>query len=241
MRLQHFAGALAVAGLMLAAGQAFAQAAAPATPAADAPAAGGASIGGAGAPMHVDLTPVEPQWTKLCGPDQSQANKQTCLVSRDFSQGQQPTLSLAVNSTDGVDKHTARFLLPNGMLLRPGFRVIFDKSEPIDGRYSFCFPAYCFADIDFGAPTLALMKKAQVMNVVLHNANNIEVTLSAPMKDFGTAYDGPAIDPKVLQQQQAELQKQLLKQQEEQRAALEQQSQKGLAPAPAPLAPPPAK
>lgn len=232
MRLPHFAGVFAAAGFMLAAGQAFAQAAAPATPAAD------ASIGGAAAPMRVDLTPMQPQWTKLCGPDASQSGKQTCLVSRDFSQGQQPTMSIAVNGTDGVDKHTARFLLPNGMLLRPGFRVVFDKNEPIDGKYSFCFPAYCFADIDFGAPTLALMKKAQVMNVVLHNANNIEVTLTASMKDFGTAFDGPALDPKVLQQQQADIKKQMKKQADEQRAALEQQSQKGLQPAPAPLAAP---
>ena len=107
-------------------------------------------------PLHVDLAPMQPQWTKVCGPDPNQGNKQTCLTSRDFSQGQQPTMSMAVYATDGVEKHTARFLLPIGMLLKPGFRIVLDKSEPIEGHYSICFPNFCVGEIrirraDFGA------------------------------------------------------------------------------------------
>ena len=194
--------------------------------------AGGAGvIGRGGGPMHVDLAPMQPQWTKICGPDPNQGNKQTCLTSRDFSQGQQPTMSIAVFATDGVEKHTARFLLPNGMLIKPGFHVVFDKSEPIEGHFVVCFPAYCFGDIEFGAPTLALMKKTQVMSVVMRNQGNVEVTLSAPLKDFGAAFDGPSIDPKVLQQQQEELQKQLEKQAQDQRARWRSRASKACTPA----------
>jgi invasion protein IalB len=243
MKFARLAGVFAASGLMLAAGHAFAQAAAPATPPAAGQPAPPAQPGAPGAPgappgpVHVDLTPMQPQWTKVCGPDPNQGNKQTCLTSRDFSQGQQPTLSMAIYATEGVEKHTARFLLPIGMLLKPGFRIVLDKSEPIEGHFTICFPNFCVGEIEFGAPTLALMKKSQVLNAVMRNQGNLEVTLAAPIKDFGAAFDGPSIDPKVLQQQQEELQKQLEEQARKQRDLLEKQSQQGVAPPPAATAP----
>jgi hypothetical protein len=65
------------------------------------------------------------------------------------------------------------------------------------------------------------------------------VTFNLPMKDFGAAFDGPAVDPKVLEQQNQELQKQLQLRAEEQRKKLEQQQSSGAPPAvaPAPTAP----
>lgn len=249
MRFARLAGVFAASTLMLAAGHAFAQAAAPAAPPAAAQPAPPAQPGQPGAPggqqpppgpVHVDLAPMQPQWTKVCQPDPTQGNKQTCLTSRDFSAGQQPTMSMAFYATDGVEKHTARFLLPIGMLLKPGFRIVLDKGEPIEGHYSICFPNFCVGEIEFGGPTLTQMKKAQVLNAVMKNQANLEVTLSAPFKDFGAAFDGPAIDPKVLQQQQEELQKQLEDQAKKQRDLLEKQSQQGTG-TPAPAATPAAK
>ena len=244
MRLPHLGRAFAVSGLMLAAGQAFAQAAAPATPAGVAqptpPAAPGAPAGAAQGPVHIDVTPTQPQWTKVCSLDPTAGNKQSCMTYRDFSQGQQPTMSMAVYATDGVEKHTARFLLPSAMLLKPGFRVVLDNNEPIEGYYTICFPGFCFGEIEFGAPTLALLKKTQALSVVMHNQANAEVTLTAPIKDFGAAFDGPSIDPKALKQQQEDRQRQLEIQAQEQRKLLEQQSQKGMQPPPGPVAGAPA-
>ncbi len=52
------------------------------------------------------------------------------------------------------------------------------------------------------------------------------------MKDFAAAFDGPAVDPKVLEQQQQELQKQLEEKAKQQREQLEkQQSSTPAAPA----------
>ena len=70
----------------------------------------------------------------------------------------------------------------------------------------------------------------------MRNQGNLEVTLSAPFKDFGAAFDGPSIDPKVLQQQQEELQKQLEDQAKKQRDQLEKQSQQGMQPPATPAA-----
>ena len=86
------------------------------------------------------------------------------------------------------------------------------------------------------SPTLAAMKKDQVLNAVMRNQGNVVVTFAAPIKDFGAAFDGPTIDPKVLQQQQEELQKQLEDQARKQRDLLEKQSQQGVQPPAAPVA-----
>ena len=48
------------------------------------------------------------------------------------------------------------------MLLRPGFRLIIDKSEPIDGKFAMCFQNACFGGNRLNGPkTLAALKKGQ--------------------------------------------------------------------------------
>ena len=63
------------------------------------------------------------------------------------------------------------------------------------------------------------------------------MTFNLPMKDFGTAFDGAAVDPKVLEQQNQELQKQLEQRAQAQRQKLEQQQQSTGAPATPPATP----
>ena len=52
---------------------------------------------------------------------------------------QPPTLAVAVYQVTGEDKRIVRVLLPLGLLLRPGFRLLLDKSDPIDGQFAICF------------------------------------------------------------------------------------------------------
>ncbi len=190
--------------------------------------------------MKLDLTPMQAPWTKICGKDQT-SGKEVCYTTRDFGQAadQPPTLAIAVYQMTNEDRRIARFLLPVGLLLRPGFRLVIDKGEPIDGKFAICFPNGCFAEADLNAKTIGDLKKAQIASVIVRNQANIEVTFNLPMKDFGAAFDGPAVDPKVLEQQNQELQKQLQLRAEEQRKKLEQQQSSGAPPAvaPAPTAP----
>ena len=44
------------------------------------------------------------------------------------------------------------------------------------------------------------MKKAEKLAVVVKNQVNNEVTFVLPLAAFGKAFDGPAIDPKVLEE-----------------------------------------
>ncbi len=209
--------------------------AAPAAPAA--PGAPAAPAGAPSGPVKLDLTPMQAPWTKICGKDQT-SGKEVCYTTRDFGQAadQPPTLAIAVYQMTNEDRRIARFLLPVGLLLRPGFRLVIDKGEPIDGKFAICFPNGCFAEADLNAKTIGDLKKAQIASVIVRNQANIEVTFNLPMKDFGAAFDGPAVDPKVLEQQNQELQKQLQLRAEEQRKKLEQQQSSG-APPTAPATP----
>jgi hypothetical protein len=79
------------------------------------------------------------------------------------------------------------------------------------------------------------MKKGTTLNVSVQNQTQREVTFAVPLAGFGKAFDGPAIDPKVLEEQQKKLQSELEKRSDDMRKKLEQQNAAGAAaPATAP-------
>ncbi len=244
MRLSAAALALGVALVGVASAQQPAKPAAPAAP--------GQAVPGAPAqpalPSKVDLVSPEPQWAKFCAKDP--AGRNACATMRDFSTSadQPPMISINLFDVAGEEKRKLRFLiLPIGMLIKPGFRVIVDKGEPIEGRYDMCFQNACSAEIEIGPRTVEALKKGQNMSIVMRmpggDVSGRELTFNIPLKELGTAFDGKPTDPKVLEQQRQALQQQLQKKAEEQRKMLEQQQSGAAAPAapaPAPAAPAPA-
>ncbi len=154
-------GAAALAMSVAVAGAAFAQAptAKPALPGAPA-APGQAAPGQPAPPSKVDLVSPEPQWAKFCAKDP--AGREACATMRDFSTSadQPPMISINLFDVAGEERRKLRFLiLPIGMLLKPGFRVIIDKNEPIEGKYDMCFQNACSAEIDIGAKTLETLEE----------------------------------------------------------------------------------
>ena len=168
------------------------------------------------------LIPTQKDWTKVCGKDPS-ANKQICYTTRDFSAeaGKPPVLALAVYDVAGEDTRVVRMLMPIGLMLRPGFRFVVDNGQPNDGTYEICFPNGCFAESKVRGATLDTMKKGKVIDVSVRNRDNVEVVFGVPLDGFGQSFDGPAIDPKVLQEQQQKLQAELQKRAEDERKKLE--------------------
>jgi invasion protein IalB len=224
-------------------GQAFAQQPAPAPapaqqrkPAAQpaAPAATPAPAAPAAQSNRVELIATQPEWTKVCGKDEA-ANKEICYTTRDFGQAadQAPVLAVAIYDVKGDEQRIVRLLLPVGLMLRPGFRFSVDKGAAIEGNYEICFPNGCFAEARVKGATLDTMKKGSMLNVNVKNQVNNEVIFVVPLSGFGKAFDGAAIDPKVLEEQQKALQAELQKRAEEERRRLEGA---GAAPA-APAAP----
>jgi invasion protein IalB len=252
MRFQVMrSGAAALAlSLAVAAGAAVAQTQPPKAPAPAAPGAP-AQPQQPTMPSKVDLVSPEPQWAKFCAKEPN-SGRDACATMRDFSTSadQPPMISINLFELAGEEKRKLRLLmLPIGMMLKPGFRVIIDKSEPLEGRYDMCFQNACSAEIEIGPKTLEALKKGTTMSVVMRvpggDVSGHELTFTIPLKDLGTAFDGKPTDPKVLEQQRQELQQQLQKKAEEQRKMLEQQQNNAAAPAAnatpaAPAAPPPA-
>ena len=189
---------------------------APAKPAAPAPAAPAASA------TQVALQPSQADWTKVCGKDPA-TTKEICYTTRDFGQAadQPPVLALAVYDVKGDDNKILRLLMPPALLLRPGIRVSIDKGAAIEGTFEICFPNGCFAEAKVKKAVVDGMKKAEKMTVIVKNQANAEVTFYLPLTNFGKAFDGPAVDPKVLEEQQKKLQEELQKKAEEERKKLE--------------------
>ena len=223
--------AIALVGGVIAVGPAFAakkKAPAPAAEPSMQPEAPATNPNPAQASNKLPLIATQKEWTKVCGKDQA-ANKEVCYTTRDFSAepGKPPVLALAVYDIKGDDTKIVRMLMPIGLMLRPGFRFVIDNGQPTEGAYEICFPNGCFAEAKVKTALIDTMKGGTTMNVSVRNQGNAEVIFSVPLEGFGKAFDGPAIDPKVLQQQQQKLQAGLQKQAEEQRKKLE--AEKGAA------------
>lgn len=170
--------------------------------------------------VQVKPEPSQTEWTKVCGRDQA-ANKEVCYTTRDFVSDQgQPVLAVAVYEVKGDPTRIVRFLMPLGLLLRPGVRFTVDQNQPTPGQYAICFPNGCFAEAEVKDDFVAAMKKGQNLNVSVQNQAGRLVTFAVPAAGFGKAFDGPPIDPKVLEEQQKKLQEELEKKSEELRKKL---------------------
>lgn len=178
--------------------------------------------------VQVKAEPSQPDWTKVCGKDQGNG-AEICYTTRDFVSDQgQPVLAAAIYDVKGgpagQPNKIVRFLMPLGLLLKPGIRFAVDQGQPTPGTYAICFPNGCFAEAPVKEDVVNAMKKGTTLNVSVQNQVAREVTFAVPLAGFGKAFDGAPIDPKVLEEQQKKLQEELEKRSEELRKRLESQS-----------------
>lgn len=170
--------------------------------------------------VQVKPEPSQTNWTKVCGKDQA-ANKEICYTTRDFVSDQgQPVLAVAIYDVKGDPNKIVRFLMPLGLLLNPGIRFGVDNAQPQPGRYAICFPNGCFAEAQVKDDFVNAMKKGTTLSVSVQNQGAREVSFQIPLTDFAKGFDGAPIDPKVLEEQQKQLQDELAKRQEELRQRL---------------------
>jgi invasion protein IalB len=239
------AAALALAAACIAAPPAVAQTKpaekkAPAKPAAPAPAPAAA------APQQQAATPEQPQlmyspWMKVCGKGNEPNAKEVCVITKDGRlENGMPVAVVQLFEPKGNAHKLLRVTVPLGMQLQHGTRVIIDQSTPVTAPYTICFPIGCMADYEINADTVAQLKKGHMLTVQAINMQGTAISLPLPLTDFAKAYDGPATDPKVFEEQQRKLQEELQKKAEEARKKLESQAQTQAAPA-APAAPAPKK
>jgi invasion protein IalB len=168
--------------------------------------------------VQVKAEPSQPEWTKVCGTDQN-TKTEICYTTRDFVSDQgQPVLALAVYDVKGQQpQKVVRFVMPLGLLLQPGLRFTVDQGQAVAGRYVMCLPNGCFAEAQVKDDFIASLKKGANLNVSVQNQMGREITFAVPAAGFGKSFDGPPIDPKVLEEQQKKLQEELQKKSEEMR------------------------
>jgi invasion protein IalB len=183
-------------------------------------------------PQRVELQGIQPEWVKVCGKDPAN-NREVCYITRDFGidPNQGPVLAVAIYDVKGEDIHPVRFVMPFALMIKPGIRFLVDKGPAFqEGSFEICLPNGCFAESKVKGAVIDTLKKGTSLSIVAKNQVNNEITFVLPLTGFGKAFDGPAIDPKVLQDA-------LQKKAEEMQKAVEQQQQQGGAAAPAPAAP----
>lgn len=188
-----------------------------AAPAQTAPAAGPGPM-----PGSATAAP-QPNWVKICNTD-PQAKKEVCLTSRDVKADTGQTIaSIAVRQVTGEGKKFFLAAVPPGLLIQPGVRVAVDQSTPANGKYSICFPNACYAEIEITDAFFANLKKGT--NLVVQAMNQQAKTVNFPvgLGGFTKAYDGPSLDPKIVQAERDKANEELNRRAQEMRDKLQMQ------------------
>jgi invasion protein IalB len=162
-------------------------------------------------------------WMKVCGKGKDTNNKEVCVVTKDGRlENGMPVAIVQLFEPEGQPK-ILRVTVPLGMQLQHGTRVIIDQGKPENEPYKICFPVGCMSDYPVTDDMIKDMKKGKTLTVQAINMQGTPISLPLPLNDFAKAYDGPATDPKVFEEQQRKLQSELQKKAEEARKKLEAQ------------------
>jgi invasion protein IalB len=174
---------------------------------------------------------VYSSWTKICRKAADANAKSVCQVGREGRmESGLHVVSAVVIEMEGEAKKVLQLTLPQGVLLPRGTRVIVDSDEQqaIVGTFLVCANGGCVAQLEANADTVARLKKGQQLFIQAYDMQQKVMTLSLPLGDFAKAYDGPATDAKVFEEQQKKLQGEL--QLRAQKAREELEKKQGQAP-----------
>jgi invasion protein IalB len=173
-------------------------------------------------------------WMKVCGKGPDTNNKQVCVITKDGRlENGMPVAVVQLFEPEGEQK-VLRVTVPLGMQLQQGTRMVIDQEQPQQQPYRICFPIGCMSDYPVTDEMIGKMKKGQNIVIQAINMQGTPISLPLPLGDFAKAYEGPATDPKVFEEQQRNLQEELQKKAEEARKKLEGQQPSAQAPAAAP-------
>ncbi|MGE3990628.1 invasion associated locus B family protein [Pseudorhodoplanes sp.] len=153
-------------------------------------------------------------WTKLCSKSAETGGKTLCRTGRDGRlEGGAPMVGAVLMEAEGEPRKILQIMLPLGILLPRGTRVLVDNDEqgamvlPI----IVCAGGGCMAQGEASAELVAKLKKGQNLYVQAYNMQQSVFTLAVPLADFAKAYDGAPTDPKEVEQRNKKLQEELEK------------------------------
>ncbi len=166
-------------------------------------------------PASVEIPPlVYSNWTKICSKSADTGGKTLCRTGMDGRlDAGTPMVGAVVMEAEGEPRRIMQIMLPLGILLPRGTRILIDNDEqgaqvlPI----VVCTGGACMAQTEATDQTLDKLKKGQNLYVQAYNMQQAVFTLAVPLKDFAKAYDGPPTDPKDVEQRNKTLQDELAK------------------------------
>lgn len=154
-------------------------------------------------PAAPEMPPlVYSNWTKLCNQGPETGGKTLCRIGKDGRlETGMPMVGAVVMEMEGEQRRILQVMLPLGVLIPRGTRVLIDNDEqgamvlPIIT----CTGGACMAQTDASADMIEKLKKGQNLYVQAYNMQQSVFTLAVPLADFAKAYDGPATDPKEIE------------------------------------------
>jgi invasion protein IalB len=204
----------------------------PAAPAAaQKPAAPGAPAAQAAAPAAAEGPPlIYSPWMKMCDRSKEPGAKEVCFIAKDGRlENGQPAVSVAVIDPEGAPKKLLRIIMPLGVSLVHGSRMLIDNKDPATAPFIICFVNGCMAEYEATTELLGKLKVSQSLTLQAVNMQGNPFGLPLPLVEaggnsFAKAFDGPPTDPKVFEAQQQKLQEELQKRADDARKKLETQA-----------------
>lgn len=185
------------------------------------------------APASPQLPPLMySSWVKLCQKGPETDNKQVCVVHKDgrMETGMPAVMAEFLQVEGAKERLRAYVPLAITVHLAEGTRVLIDQTPLATAPYVTCIQLGCFAEYEASPEIITKMKTGQMMTIQAYLMNGSIIDLPLPLSDFAKAYDGPATDPKVIEEQQRKLQDELQKKADEARKKLESQQPSAAAP-----------
>lgn len=153
-------------------------------------------------------------WTKFCSQAQETGGKTVCRTGKDGRlESGAPMVGAILIEAEGEARKVLQIMLPMGIMLPRGTRVLIDNDEqgamvlPI----IVCAGNGCMAQAEASDELIAKLKKGQNIYVQAYNMQQAVFTLAVPLADFAKAHEGPPTDPKVVEQNNKKLEEELAK------------------------------
>jgi invasion protein IalB len=133
-------------------------------------------------------------WTKFCLNDM-------CFIGKDGRTDCGPIVAATLVERKAETKTTLRVTLPARVNIDRGVRIQIDQSQPISLQFVQCFPNGCMADYEAGPELIDQLKQGHMLLLEGEDRANSVITLNVPLDGFGSAYDGPAAEVHVFEEQ----------------------------------------
>lgn len=141
-------------------------------------------------------------WIKVCRADEK-TKKEVCQTGYDLrTTSGQFLASVSVMEMTGEARKIVRLIVPTGLLLQPGLNVQVDEGKAEEGKFGWCAPDGCVAQMVAGDAFVAALKKGKAVTINGQGQAANPVAFTFPLASFKTANEGKPIDAEAFKQRQ---------------------------------------